>query len=135
MPFCASIYAGAFPDQIQHLLKYMSIIRMAAKRRLGTGWKNYDVQFRLRLSRTPDSMSFAIVDQELWLLCMGPSVVSFDTNDDRKCFDFNFRLCSRNVCPHKHSCLNCSGPHPLQPTQLQSKTRIFQSQSTVPSCI
>jgi hypothetical protein len=42
----ASIYLAAHPHRIQELLKYMNIIRTAARRHAGIGWKAYDQQIR-----------------------------------------------------------------------------------------
>ncbi|CAC5389834.1 unnamed protein product [Mytilus coruscus] len=59
--------------RLQELLKYVSVVRLGAKRNLNIlGWKLYDEQFRLRKALDPAS-SWAIVDPELWLLNMADS--------------------------------------------------------------
>ena len=103
----ASIYLSAHPQKVQEVLKYFSIIRLAAKKYMGSGWKSYDIHFRLRLGSNPD-LSFATMDQELWLLCMGPPS---DTSSGKKCYDCNYRTCIRTFCPYTHCCLICSGTH------------------------
>ena len=106
----ASIYLSAHPTKTQEVLKYFSTIRLAAKRHMGAGWKSYDCQFRMRFASNPATMSFGLIDQELWLIFMGPSTMS-TYNNERKCYDYNFRTCFKNFCPYNHSCLNCSGSH------------------------
>ncbi|CAG2229749.1 unnamed protein product [Mytilus edulis] len=60
--------------RLQELLKYMSVVRLGAKRNPNNlGWKLYDEQFRLRKTLDPAS-SWAIVDPELWLLYMADSI-------------------------------------------------------------
>jgi hypothetical protein len=39
-------------------------------------------QFRLRLGSN-SSMSFGVIDEELWKLCMGPSAIALSTGDKR----------------------------------------------------
>ena len=110
-----SIYCTAHPHKFQDLLKYMSSIRLGAKRS-AVGWKLYDEQFRLRMSQDPAN-SWAVVDQELWLFYMfspptvgGPSVVT----GGYKCYSFNYHgRCFNQTCSYSHSCLRCFGPHPL----------------------
>ena len=95
----SSIYLAAHPQRVQEILKYFSIIRKAAKRHVGFGWLSYDIQFRLKMAVSPESMSYAVIDQELLLLCMGPAANSLNVN--RK---FNFRSCSRVGCSYRHGC-------------------------------
>ena len=109
----SSLYLATHPGETQAVLKYFSTIRLAAKRHLGLGWQSYDTQFRLRLAANPLASSFAIVDPELWLLCMGPSTL-FSMGGDKKCYNFNWRQCTRAICSYRHSCLNCSGNHPAR---------------------
>lgn len=106
-----SVYLSGHPQETQGLLKYFSIIRTAAKRHLGLGWLSYDTQFRLRLAASPSARSYGVIDQELWLLCMGPST-AYGFSGDRKCYDFNLRVCTRIACSFRHACLNCNGSHP-----------------------
>ncbi len=63
----ASVFISYHPSRAQELLKYMHTIRSASLRFGGQGWWKYDVQFRLRKQRNPQS-SWATIDGELWLL-------------------------------------------------------------------
>ncbi len=64
-----SIYLERYPEKAQQMLKYMSNIRLAAKRASGFGWRFYDEQFRLRLARFPDT-PWSSINQDLWLTCV-----------------------------------------------------------------
>ena len=66
-----SIFLTGHPHRTQELLKYMNVIRKAASRHQGLGWRTYDQQFRLRLAADPVGVSFASLDNELWLLYVG----------------------------------------------------------------
>ena len=70
----------------------MHTIRLGASRSSSLGWRDYDVQFRLKKERNP-GVSFANVDQELWLLYMqGPLAPGYINKDQEgKCYDYNFR--------------------------------------------
>ena len=112
-----SIFTAAHPIKCQDLLKYISNIRLGAKQHGGMGWRAYDQQFRLRLAADP-ARSFAKIDYELWLLFMAapnsnttmPQQAS--KNLGKKCFDFNFRYCSKLNCTFRHACLKCNNDHP-----------------------
>lgn len=127
----ASIYTAAHPSSVSGILKYLHTVRLGASRSGGTGWKNYDIQFRLKKETNP-SMSWAIVDQELWLLYMYSSNLSISRskystsltpNSSMKCYDFNYKtLCSRIQCPYSHLCLKCSKPHPFVRCRISSNT-------------
>lgn len=108
-----SIYLSVHPHKTQDLLKYMANIRLAARNHLGLGWRNYDAQFRLRMAQDPASKSYADIDYELWLFCMGPSAFG-SLHHDKKCYEYNYRSCYRMQCPFRHCCLNCSGNHRAQ---------------------
>ena len=62
--FC-SVYLEAHPSRVQEMLKYANLIRTAASRFGGWGWRSYDQQFRMRQQAVPNR-SWAIVDGELW---------------------------------------------------------------------
>ncbi|CAC5390782.1 unnamed protein product [Mytilus coruscus] len=89
-----SIYVGVHVEDTLNILKYMYSVKLGASRSIGLGWKNYDQQFRLKKARNP-AMSWATVDQELWLLYIhsvlsntpSPGVCMVNTN--RKCYEFN----------------------------------------------
>jgi hypothetical protein len=61
--FCA-IYLRAHPSRTQELLKYGYLVREAASKFGGWGWRDYDIQFRLRQRSHPQN-SWAIIDGEL----------------------------------------------------------------------
>lgn len=110
----ASIYVTAHPECATALFKYMHTIRLGASRSSSLGWRDYDVQFRLKKERNP-GISFANVDQELWLLYMqGPLAPGYINKDQQgKCYDYNFRgVCQKKSCPYKHLCMRCSRNHP-----------------------
>lgn len=136
-----SIYIEVHPGQIQHLLKYMSMIRLGASRTTGIGWKVYDEQFRLRKSVNPN-ISWSSVDQELWLIYLHntkPSYTQFGVADQTstvrpntyKCYAFNYNgACHKMTCTFKHACTYCNGGHPvincaIKPTQSQQVRKNF----------
>ena len=110
-----SIYCSVHQTKFQDLLKYMHSIRLGA-RRSSQGWKLYDEQFRLRKSQDPAS-SWAVIDQELWLLFMYSAQSVNNINPvvgGYKCYAFNYRgNCTRPFCTYSHACLRCFGSHPL----------------------
>jgi hypothetical protein len=61
------IYCSVHTDRFNELLKYMYTIRLGSKRMSGSGWIQYDEQYRLRKAMNPSS-SWSIMDSELWLL-------------------------------------------------------------------
>ena len=68
----SSVYLNAHPNRTQELLKYMHLVRTAASRYGGFGWRSYDQQFRLRMQECPQR-SWAVIDSELWSLYMTQS--------------------------------------------------------------
>ncbi|CAC5417238.1 unnamed protein product [Mytilus coruscus] len=95
-----SIYCNLHPGRFQELLKYMSIIRLGAKRCNNLGWKHYDEQFCLRKAFDPTG-SWATVDSELWLIYIndstenkncstGSTSVNLNTGSNLKCYTFNY---------------------------------------------
>ena len=117
-----SIYLLSSPEKAQDIIKYISTIRLGAKRHGGMNWSRYDQQFRLRLAADPMSMSFGKIDYELWLIYMGGN----DNNNQaigvrqannfgvKKCYDFNYRQCFKAKCFYRHVCLICDHPHPFK---------------------
>ncbi len=128
----ASIFLKRHPEQARYLLKYADIVRSAANRRTGFGWRDYDINFRLRQARMP-SRSWATIDAELWLTLVGAPVQphinfrpygnngSFRQHDRnggggqrhstqmlRTCHGFNRGQCARTACRYAHKCANCS---------------------------
>ena len=70
----ASVYLSVHPHRFQELLKYIHIIRSAASRVSGWGWRSYDIQFRLRQQQQPQR-SWSLIDVELWALYIASSPV------------------------------------------------------------
>ena len=66
----SAVYLNAHPSKTQELLKFAHIVRDAAKRFYGWGWRIYDIQFRLRQQRVPNR-SWAVLDGELWQFQVG----------------------------------------------------------------
>ena len=67
-----------WPFKAQEYLKYMQCIRLAASRGYNIGWIAYDEQYRLKKTRLPFS-SWALIDQELWVLYVATNSVSHPT--------------------------------------------------------
>lgn len=61
-----SIYLEANLIRSHELLKYGQLIRSAASRYYGYGWRDYDIEFRHRMHRKGGLWSS--IDGELWLL-------------------------------------------------------------------
>jgi len=62
----------------QEYLKYMQCIRLATSMGYSNGWIAYDEQYRLKKTRLPFS-SWALIDQELWVLYVISNSVSHPT--------------------------------------------------------
>ena len=117
-----SIYSAVHTSKFQALLKYMHDVRLGASRIKGLGWKEYDEQFRLKMSVNP-TKSWEVIDQELWLLYMvSPNTVPEIKHNSQvglkssinKCYNFNYKgTCDRTPCNYKHVCFKCSGCHPF----------------------
>ena len=114
----ASIYLQAHPTKSLDLLKYMSDIRLAAARSSSLGFREYDQQFRLKLSNNP-SGTWGVVDPELWLLYVTPSAkfLTADTpnqSQNKKCYTYNYQgSCFKAPCYYLHLCLKCNASHPF----------------------
>ncbi|XP_063967836.1 uncharacterized protein LOC135157151 [Lytechinus pictus] len=61
-----SVYLAANPRHTHEILKYCHLIRSAASRYYGYGWRDYDIEFRHRFHATGGS--WAEINGELWLL-------------------------------------------------------------------
>ncbi|XP_062582026.1 uncharacterized protein LOC134243814 [Saccostrea cucullata] len=111
----ALIYTSAHPESRAQLFKYIHTIRSGANRVKTLGWRDYDIQFRLKKEANP-SLSFAVVDQELWLLYMyNPPSTQTSSHQAplQKCYEFNYKgICNKLVCQYKHECMICSQNHP-----------------------
>lgn len=77
-----SVLLEKWPQKGQELLKYMSMVRLAASRGSGLGWVSFDEQYRLRKARSPES-SWAIVDMELWVIYVSTQP-SFDFSSNMR---------------------------------------------------
>lgn len=62
-----SVFLEAHPTRAQELLKYMTLVRFAASKFGGWGWRSYDQQFRMRQQAHPNR-SWAVIEGELWAL-------------------------------------------------------------------
>lgn len=108
-------FHGQFPDKTQQLLRYINIVRTEASRSSSSSCLDYDIQFRLKLSRNP-LLPWETVDA-LWLLYVvqSPQTQANPTQKSLKCFDYNYKgTCLRPYCSYQHSCIKCSNPHPVQ---------------------
>ena len=134
----SSVFLEAHPQRTQELLKYCHIVRMAASRYPGFGWRIYDQNFRLRQQAHPHR-SWAILDGELWSLYVTapsqrdnstmrlntrgglfgsgrqqranlPVGANSNTSSFRKatCHDFNRNGCFRKQCIFAHRCSKCN---------------------------
>ncbi|KAK3088512.1 hypothetical protein FSP39_020020 [Pinctada imbricata] len=108
-----SIYLSAHPNKTQELVKYLHDVRLGAQR--SSGWQKYDEQFRLKLSIDP-TLSWAMVDSELWLLYMQPlSNLPSQNRSIAKCFAYNYQgFCQRPQCYYSHACITCNQRHPVK---------------------
>lgn len=70
----SAVYLKKFPEQTQAMLKFLSSIRLGASRIQHMGWKDYDIQFRLRRATNP-LLGWSSIDAELWLVYMSSSPV------------------------------------------------------------
>ncbi len=70
----SSVYLSAHPQRAQEMLKYAHIVRTAASRHEGWGWRVYDIQYRMRQQWNP-LRSWALIDGELWTLYVSSSPV------------------------------------------------------------
>ena len=63
----AAVYLSYHPQRAQEILKYMHTVRSAAIRFGSYGWRQYDINFRMRQQRNPQN-SWGNIDSELWFL-------------------------------------------------------------------
>ena len=132
----ASIYMEKHMEPGRELMKYMDLVRHAARAFGGYGWREYDVQFRLKQARQP-GRSWASVDAELWLMLVasnGPRPAVFRQHSGAfgrrsmspftapasaprglgarrrgTCFAFNKGNCTQGRnCKYEHKCSRCS---------------------------
>ena len=85
----ASIYLSYHPHRTQGILKYMHTVRSAASRFGGYGWRQYDINFRMRQQRTPQR-SWSLIDGELWyLFVISPPISRNASNPSPRPFQAN----------------------------------------------
>lgn len=111
----SSVYLCSHSVQAQQLLKYMSIIKPAASRCYGFGWREYDTrQFRMKKAKNT-TITWNHIDQELWLLFVNGNHKQTWSNQNQNtfsksqkmCFDFNNTgYCGRQHCQYSHSYLS-----------------------------
>lgn len=106
------VYCQVHSDQYADMLKYLHTVRFGAKQYTVNGWISYDEQFRLKMAQSLE-MSWAVVDQELWMLFMcRPKPQVANEQVKFKCYDFNYKgICQRSVCTFTHKCIKCGGSH------------------------
>lgn len=116
----SSIFLVKSPERVQELLKYINNVRSAYTSFGGYGWRNYDIQFRLRQARDP-TRSWGAIDAELWLICLGGHSSSVHQNkgtqnrsqgSQKICYAYQQGSCQRRLCGFSHSCITCGGSHP-----------------------
>lgn len=113
----AAIYLKRFPQHVQGIIKYISSIRLGASRSTTMGWRDYDIQFRLRRAKN-HLINWENIDAELWLLYMGQGSVperkpAYSLHQHKRCYDFNLKgSCLKRDCRFSHNCLKCGQNHP-----------------------
>lgn len=108
----ASIYTVRYPDKVQELFKYMSIIRDASSKFPFTSCRSYDEQFRMR--QAIKVMSWGHINPDLWLRIM-PSAVNKSllsqsgqsSTATNTCRFFNKGSCTYYHCNFRHACDLC----------------------------
>lgn len=150
----SAVYLKKFPEQTQAMLKFLSSIRLGASRIQHMGWKDYDIQFRLRRATNP-LLGWSSIDAELWLVYVSSSPVHPPTSSTdlkktwpittkpgpyAKCYDFNLKAsCTRKNCHYLHLCLKCGQGHPSvncwqgQSKQLSKVPSMLPAHSSTPS--
>jgi len=106
-----AIYLDRYPEKAVEMLRYMNLIREAARGRPGWCWRAYDEQFRVRQAAAPSS--WANINADLWLRCM--SLNQADTSQTRgrtlTCDLFNNGDCNWRSCKYAHKCSKCGLGH------------------------
>lgn len=76
----------------------MQTIRLGASRNPNASCLEYDKQFRLKMA-ADTTVSWASVDEELWLICMSNQTLTQQNQSNLKCYDYNFKgSCSSQPC-------------------------------------
>lgn len=103
-----SIYVSRYPDKIQELLRYITIIRDAAAKFSNYSWRQYDEQFRVRQALKVEN--WGRVNSDLWLRIMPVSTSSVQPDGITygSCREFNSKgSCNFFRCRYKHICDLC----------------------------
>ena len=129
-----SIFLERHPTRAREMLKYMAVIRQAARDFQGN-WRRYDKEFRLRQAKRP-SRSWASIDTDLWLLTMsganysrhasaegispglsnqsegvGNLTAQASSQSMKKkslvCYFYQKNKCNRSSCKYEHKCETC----------------------------
>ena len=109
-----AVYCQVHKEQYPDMLKYLHTIRLGAKQYYSNGWLSYDEEFRLNKFMC-SNMSWAVVDQELWLLFMCRPKPELPNNDGGTCFESNYKgFCSKPACNFAHKCIRCGGRHAMK---------------------
>ena len=116
----ASVYGESFPHCQTALFRYMSSVLTIARNFSIEAAVKYDADFRQLKSKSP-TLPWDVIHQELYLLAASKVAVpkkqlfrAPTTNPcpPGYCFRFNSTgNCSRSMCPFKHQCFRCQGPH------------------------
>ena len=108
----ASIYVTRYPDKMQEILKYMSIIRDAASKFSPTSWRSYDEQFRMRQEKQVARWDH--INSDLWLSIMPSPGLKNPVNQNlgssanySTCRYFNKGSCTFYQCSFRHACDLC----------------------------
>jgi len=116
-----SIYFERHPQRAVELVRYADLIRKFATMFGGSGWLNYDKDFRMMQSLDPNR-SWAFYDADLFLEkitmpIMSPGQSPFDQSTEFQsarshpfCIQFNRGRCSWPRCKYLHQCSRCSKP-------------------------
>lgn len=112
-----SIYLDEHPKAKSELLHYTSIIRSAARKFTGYGWRYYDEQFRLRQAKK--LAPWNVIHNNLYLQSFSGQPLRNQTSSNTsatitssssKCIDFNTGNCQWSNCRYLHACFVCSSP-------------------------
>ena len=105
----ASIYTVRYPDKVQELFRYMSVIRDASSKFPFNSCRLYDEQFRMR--QAIKVMNWGNINPYLWLRIMPSSInkilpsQSSQSNIATKiCRFFNKGSCTYYHCNFRHAC-------------------------------
>ena len=96
-----SIYLQQFPDKTQQLLKYMSVIRDAARKYPLLAWRNYDEQICMRQSL--HNSDWGKLNADLWMRTM----ITGQSTTVTSCREFNNGFCKFARCRFEHVCNRC----------------------------